>query len=295
VVTSTHIDKCRRFVTYQALAAVFLLAGCQPYNDDILPEKAKAAHASAVARSAIGVIPWECDYPLQGEAVEDATPPRGDEPFIGGPEIECEEAANAPAEIPLDRVRWWGWNEKNIGLARKAGKPILLHITQDNCGPCLRLDKEVFVAEKVIRTINRDFTPFRINVSRNTSVVKPWNIKSAPVDILVDPVTLKEIYRETGAIFPAADYLSRMSLFQKRYTERKQVVGTSYPIRRGFWTGCSSWRHMADASAHRGKFDRVWLKQLSWGELQSLHSDDHENRVKWANTVRPNTFAVAIL
>jgi hypothetical protein len=54
-----------------------------------------------------------------------------------------------------------------------------------------------------------------------------------------------------------------------------------YPPRGSLWSGCRNWQHLAYASAHRGKFDVKWLQSLSYYELQSLHSDDHERRVHW--------------
>lgn len=65
-----------------------------------------------------------------------------------------------------------------------------------------------------------------------------------------------------------------------------------YPLRGSWWTGCSSWAHMT-GGAHAGKFDPAWLRGLSWGELQSLHSDDHEGRVQWSRVVRPQVSTVA--
>lgn len=52
-----------------------------------------------------------------------------------------------------------------------------------------------------------------------------------------------------------------------------------YPVRRGWWSGCGSWKHLT-VGEHRGKYDPAYLQSLSWAELQSLHSDDHEHRVK---------------
>lgn len=60
-----------------------------------------------------------------------------------------------------------------------------------------------------------------------------------------------------------------------------------YPIRGSWWSGCPNWQHM-DSGQHRGTFDRAWLQSLSWEELQSLHSDDHENRTKWNSIVFSN-------
>lgn len=57
-------------------------------------------------------------------------------------------------------------------------------------------------------------------------------------------------------------------------------VFPNYPIRNSWWTGCSGWRHLT-LGQHAGKFDSEWLLGLSNAEIQSLHSDDHEGKVKW--------------
>jgi len=64
-----------------------------------------------------------------------------------------------------------------------------------------------------------------------------------------------------------------------------------YPIRGSYWSVGSNWRpskseviyHLLYSGQHAGKFTKSYLDQLSWNELQSLHSDDHESRVKWAS------------
>jgi hypothetical protein len=63
-------------------------------------------------------------------------------------------------------------------------------------------------------------------------------------------------------------------------------VRTHYPIRGHWWTGCKSWRHLTQGE-HAGKFDPAWLQSLSWSELQSVHSDDHDHRVHWQFVQRP--------
>lgn len=65
---------------------------------------------------------------------------------------------------------------------------------------------------------------------------------------------------------------------------------SGYPLRSRWYTGCSNWKHMTTAE-HAGKFDAAWLQSLSWGELQSLHSDHHDElrgfgRVHWDRVVR---------
>lgn len=61
-----------------------------------------------------------------------------------------------------------------------------------------------------------------------------------------------------------------------------------YPLRGSWWSVGSNWRpshaqlvsHLSGASAHRGKFELAWLQSLSAAELNSVHSDDHEGRLK---------------
>ncbi len=64
-----------------------------------------------------------------------------------------------------------------------------------------------------------------------------------------------------------------------------------YPIRGNYWSVGSNWSpsksqviyHLLYGGQHAGKFSKSYLDQLSWNELQSLHSDDHEANVKWAS------------
>lgn len=84
---------------------------------------------------------------------------------------------------------------------------------------------------------------------------------------------------------PAPDFLPppmfAPSLPRLTVTVTKTRVPSGYPVRAMWWTGCDNWQHMATASKHAGKYPAEWLKSLSNAELQSLHSDDHENKVQW--------------
>lgn len=68
-------------------------------------------------------------------------------------------------------------------------------------------------------------------------------------------------------------------------TEEPEYGYPSYPVRGNWWSGCPDWRHLT-VGEHVGKFDPTWLSQLSNAEVQSLHSDDHENKVQWDFVVR---------
>lgn len=67
---------------------------------------------------------------------------------------------------------------------------------------------------------------------------------------------------------------------------QSNAARSGYPIRGSWWTGCPNWTHLTRGE-HAGLFDHAWLQSLSNAELQSLHSDHHEGRTKWAYVVRP--------
>jgi hypothetical protein len=73
------------------------------------------------------------------------------------------------------------------------------------------------------------------------------------------------------------------------YREPVSEAKHNYPLRGSWWSGCSSWQHLT-VGEHRGKFDHEWLKSLSYAELQSLHSDDHDGTLKELFVKRPTGF-----
>jgi len=83
----------------------------------------------------------------------------------------------------------------------------------------------------------------------------------------------------------AVDFGSIALSAQSKPVPTQTKIG--YPLRAACWSGCGSWQHMTKGE-HAGKYSSQWLKSLTWQELQSLHSDDHEGRVKWEYVIRPS-------
>lgn len=88
---------------------------------------------------------------------------------------------------------------------------------------------------------------------------------------------------------PAAVLTLRSELRPAKSTS----VRRGYPVRAGWWTGCPNWTHLTRGE-HAGQFDHTWLQSLSHAEIQSLHADDHEGRVKTAYVVRPSSKSSAV-
>lgn len=58
------------------------------------------------------------------------------------------------------------------------------------------------------------------------------------------------------------------------------AVRTGYPVRGSWWSGCPDWTHLTRGE-HAGQFPAEWLKTLTYTEVQSVHSDAHEGKVRW--------------
>ncbi len=58
-------------------------------------------------------------------------------------------------------------------------------------------------------------------------------------------------------------------------------VKTGYPIRGNWWTHPGEIHAHLMSGEHRGKWSSEWVRSLTNAEAESVHSDDHEGRVKW--------------
>jgi hypothetical protein len=99
----------------------------------------------------------------------------------------------------------------------------------------------------------------------------------------------KEVERKTGE-FPGWQYISKrwieVSTGQK--SKPPQSASADYPLRGSLWThpgnGKAGLINHLMTGQHAGKFSRSYLESLDLAELESLHSDDHEGRVKTTTT-----------
>ncbi len=56
---------------------------------------------------------------------------------------------------------------------------------------------------------------------------------------------------------------------------------TGYPVRGSWWTHPGEIHAHLMSGEHRGKWTAEWVRSLTNAEAESVHSDDHEGRVKW--------------
>ncbi len=58
-------------------------------------------------------------------------------------------------------------------------------------------------------------------------------------------------------------------------------VRTGYPLRSSWWTHPDEIHAHLKTGEHSGKWMNWWVDSLTAAQAESLHSDDHEGRVRW--------------
>lgn len=83
-------------------------------------------------------------------------------------------------------------------IARQDGRLILVHFATDWCGPCRRLEKNVFPDPGVIDAVDRNFIPVKVDGDRSTDLVRQFRVNSYPTDVILTPDG-QEVLRGTSS------------------------------------------------------------------------------------------------
>ncbi|MCL4205827.1 MAG: thioredoxin family protein [Pirellulaceae bacterium] len=72
-------------------------------------------------------------------------------------------------------------------IAQQQQRLVLLHFYADWCGPCVRLDREVYPRPDISSAISSNFIPVKIDVQRSPQIARHYGVQSFPTDIVLDP------------------------------------------------------------------------------------------------------------
>ncbi len=111
--------------------------------------------------------------------------------------------------------------EQTLEKAFETGKPVLLNIHAEWCGPCKRLYKQVFLDNASGTFINDATVPLRVDGEKGEGpdLMKKFNIRGYPTTLLLTPEG-DEIDRIVGYSGDKAKFLQRV----KEYVEGKNTL-----------------------------------------------------------------------
>lgn len=162
------------------------------------------------------------------------------------------------------------------------------HLTDDpsHCPPC-KLADEYMLDDKVIALSHKVDLVVLKHQRPEPASWKKWlndmKVKGFPTDV----VFTQDHQRWTllnGVADSPEDYVKRIEVAIEKLKKpvKAKTVKTGYPIRGGWWSHPGEIHSHLKSGEHRGKWSSDWVDSLSNREAESLHSDDHENRVKWS-------------
>lgn len=164
-------------------------------------------------------------------------------------------------------------------IETKSGKPEVIFYTSDNCPACVELKSQLSCVPQIkfVEKPAEDWVTSLPVLHWQGDNEKWWSMGNNGEGVDLQDFVAQYKTTNPSQIKVAFDVL-----------EAKDI---GYPIRGNYWSVGSNWNpsrsqviyHLQYGGQHTGKFTRGYLDQLSLNELQSLHSDDHESRVKWAS------------
>ena len=124
------------------------------------------------------------------------------------------------------------WQTDMEAAKRKAAhenKLILIHFTADWCGGCQQLERFVFNNISVIKAIESQVVPVKIDVDLHPDLVEQYNVKGIPFDITTD--AKGDVVTQRRSPASRDDYLSMISQISKMSTN---LVASADPVQREF-------------------------------------------------------------
>ena len=86
-----------------------------------------------------------------------------------------------------EAIRWQSWGVDAFQQAQREGKPVFLSISASWCHWCHVLDEESFTHPEVIRRINADFVPIRVDSDKRPDINSRYNMGGWPTVAILDP------------------------------------------------------------------------------------------------------------
>jgi YHS domain-containing protein/thioredoxin-related protein len=108
--------------------------------------------------------------------------------------------AAAPAQA-ADQIPWVTDFQAACGMAAEQHRLVLLHFYNDNCGPCVRVDQNVFSRAEVAEAISQNYLAVKVHAGKSPQLASRYRVQQWPTDVFVTPSGL-EVYRTISSQKP---------------------------------------------------------------------------------------------
>jgi len=91
------------------------------------------------------------------------------------------------SDAQADSVKWRSQVDAAKLEAAKTNKLVLLHFWSSSCGPCKRLDSEVFSQPQVGQLLEQFYVPVKVSADISPALASSLNIDRVPTDVILSP------------------------------------------------------------------------------------------------------------
>src|SRR5947207_3261575 len=113
--------------------------------------------------------------------------------------------AAAPA-LAADQISWVADFQAACGMAAEQHRLVLLHFYNDNCGPCVRVDQNVFSKAEVAEAVSQNYLAVKVHAGKSPQLATRYRVQQWPTDVIVTPSGL-EVFRTISPQKPD-DYIA---------------------------------------------------------------------------------------
>jgi len=135
-------------------------------------------------------------------------------------------SSNAQADV----VNWRTTLDAAKIEAAQSGRLVLLHFWTPSCGPCRKLDKEVFSQPQVSASLEQQYVPVKVNAELSSALARAFNVTKVPTDIVL--TSQGNVVSPLRCPLKAEDYTKQLMELAQHYhqTVSPNTAATQGPV-----------------------------------------------------------------